>query len=135
MRAAWVLLLPILLFAGCASTQVQTPSGSPEITLSGVRSDQVKPIILNVVINHKLRIKSDTPYSIAVERQTQNIAAGILLSTGYSGMPLERITFMIAEVPGGTRVVADGTFISNAGTAFEKSTPIGLNPPVPTPPH
>src|SRR3954468_7697348 len=58
--------------------------------------------------------------TIVLERPTKNVAADILLSTRLSGSPVDRITFTMAEVSEGTRVVAFGNYVSNAGTAFEK---------------
>lgn len=111
-----------LLVSGCVADKVDTPSGSPELTIADRRPDQIKPILINTLLNRGLRIKADTPYSLAVERPTKDFAATILLSTNFSGPPVERITFVFAEVPGGTRVVVDAAFVSNAGTAYEKQT-------------
>lgn len=114
------LLLSAFMMAACANTEHRTPSGSPEVTILGVRPEQVKPALVNLALNKRLRIKSDSPYLLVVEKETQNIAASILLASRYDTSVIERTSFSVAEVPGGTRVVADSTFITNSGSAFER---------------
>lgn len=120
--AVAAILMPLM--ASCASSPPpQTASGRPEVTIHGWRPDQAKSALVNAALNRHMLIKSDSPYQLVVERPTQNIAASVLLSTPAHGPPVERYSFAIAEVSGGTRIVADATFVSNAGTAFENATP------------
>lgn len=106
--------------AGC-QTAVDTASGSPEVTIPGIRPDQVKPVIVGQMLNTRLRIKTDTQYSLVFEKPEENIGMNVLFATGF-GPPVHRVNFAIAEVPGGTRIVADSSTISNSGTAFERKT-------------
>ena len=105
--------------AGCA-TKIETPSGRPEVTLPRIDPGQAKAALLNIMVNSGFRVAKDSQFQIAFERPTQNMAATLLLSTGYSGAPNERLSFDIAPAPGGVRVIGDSALVSNAGTAFEK---------------
>ncbi len=120
----WVAALVLMpLLAGCATQEgPRTASGSPEVTITGARAEQVKPAIVNAMLNSGLRIKSDTTYNIVFEKQDTNMASAIIFGTGY-GPPVHRVTFAVAEVPGATRIVADSATFSNAGTAFERRGP------------
>ena len=110
-----------LALAGCRKGSAPTASGSPEITVSGVRADQVKGAIVHRMMNSGLRIKNNSAYSLVFEGRWPNEIANVLLMTGY-GDPVERVSFAIAETSGGTRVVADRKLVSNAGSGFERST-------------
>src|SRR5437868_4254636 len=118
-----VMIFTIAFFAASCATnpQPQTASGSPEVTIAGAKPEHVKPILLNTVLNRRLRIKSDSPFLLVVEKETDNLVADIFLSSKYDNRVIERTSFTIAEVPAGTRIVADATFITNAGSAFERS--------------
>lgn len=122
MRRAATILAAMTALCGCATAPpIQTASGSPEVTIPGASAEKIKPVIINAMLNRRLRIKSDTPYSIVVEKQTEDFTTQLLLGTAY-GPPIERVTFAIAEIAGGTRIVADASMVSNAGTAFERQT-------------
>lgn len=105
--------------AGCQTAQMDTASGGPEVTIRGARPDQIKPAIVSAMLNTRLRIKSDTQYSLVFEKQDDSVMMAALFGTGY-GPPVHRVSFAIAEVPGGTRVVADSVIISNAGSGYER---------------
>jgi hypothetical protein len=101
----------------------QTPSGSPEVTINGAAPDRAKAALMNVVLNRGLRVKSETGHSLVVEQTTSNTAAQILSSANNGRSAVERVSFALAPVPGGTRIVADSTYVTKPGTAFEESTP------------
>jgi hypothetical protein len=115
-----------LLAGGCmtaGSGAPQTASGSPEVTMRGVAPDRAKAALMNAVLNRGLRVKSDTTYSLVVEQPTRNTAASILNTTNSGVAPVERVSFAITPIAGGTRIVADSSFVTKPGTAFEENTP------------
>ncbi len=114
-----------LLCTGCQTDKMATASGSPEVTIANARPDQIKPAIVSAMLNTGLRIKADSQYNIVFEKREENLFVGVFFGTGY-GPPVHRVSFAIAEVPGGTRVVADSAIIINPGTAFENR---GVNVP------
>ena len=109
----------VYLVGGLTQTP-QTASGSPEIVVRGAKPDRVKAALVNAALNRHLRMKSDSANMVVFERETTNIAASVLLSTRMSGAPVDRMSFTLVDVPEGTRVVAFGGFVSNAGTGFEQ---------------
>lgn len=100
--------LAALLLAGC-QTDAATPSGSPEITVSG-RPDQVKPAVVNAALNRGMKMRGDTAYTATFERPWGGTAGSHLVGTMLSSdlsPAIERMTFSFAEAGSGTRVVLD----------------------------
>lgn len=111
-----------LLAGGCmTSGSAPTASGSPEVTMRAP-PDRAKAALMNVVLNRGLRVKSDSAYSLIVEQETKSTAARVLTATD-SSTPVERVSFNIAPVAGGTRIVADSSYVTKPGTAFEQQVP------------
>jgi hypothetical protein len=96
-----------LMLAGCQTDQRPTASGSPEITIAGAKSDQVKPLIVNAGMNRGMKLKNDTPYQITFEQPWGGSVASAALADAMVGASLERLTFSVAESGTGTRVVLD----------------------------
>lgn len=109
MRIARFAIVGALALAGC-QTDAPTASGSPEITVTGARPEQVKPLLLNSALNRGMKLRSDTTYQLTFERPwggaVQSALVGALISTN-AGNVTERLSFSIAEANGGTRVVLD----------------------------
>jgi len=76
------------------------------------------------MIDKGYRIVKDDPFSLTVEKPVDNAAAVILLSTSAGGPPVARVTYTVAQIDNGTRVVADMALIQNAGMAFERRTDV-----------
>jgi hypothetical protein len=115
------LLLSVLL-AGCATGVVHnTPSGRPEITITGKVGKVAAGEITNMMVDRGYNVKSSTDNLMVFEKPLQG-AASILLASNYDVTPVGRVTFNIIENPTATRVVASLAAITNAGSAFEKST-------------
>jgi hypothetical protein len=116
-------VIAALFLAGC-QTDTPTASGSPEVTIRGVRPDQAKPQLVNAILNKGLRIKSDSPYQIVTERQMGGIGGaavlGALLTSDASDV-IERFSFSIAEAGGGTRIVLDRYMVKYPGTGRESA--------------
>lgn len=107
--------------AACQTVQPPaTASGRPEVTIPGASPAKVKAAILSGMLDKGYRLTKDDTYSLTVEKQVEDTAAVILLSSGAGGPPIARVTYTVAEIGDGTRVVSDMALISNAGMAFER---------------
>lgn len=118
-------LLAAMVLSGCASLPPpQTPSGKPELMLSGVDAACVRSRMANALVNQGYGIKTMNDYSIIAERKVTSGAAAFLYSTPMSGSPNERLTITMIPQGNSMRMVMDMAYVSNAGTGFEKLTPI-----------
>jgi len=105
---------------------IQTASGQPEITLSNVDVQCVRSGFLNLLVNQRFAVKSATDLQIVAGKVTDNFSAALLLGTQFSGAPEDRITILFVPLAdSGLRVIVSEQYVSNAGTGFEKPTPIG----------
>ncbi|MCJ2043000.1 hypothetical protein MKK58_00300 [Methylobacterium sp. J-078] len=131
---AWGEVMRLRVFAAAAAMTVlgacqtvqppATASGRPEVTIPGADPARVKSAILSGMIDKGYRIVKDDPFSLTVEKPVENFAAVLLLSTNAGGPPVARVTYTVAQIDNGTRVVADMALISNAGMAFERRTDV-----------
>ena len=109
-----------LALAGCTDVEPpQTASGRPEVTIAHASPDKVKGTIISLMLDKGYRLDHDSPYELVFAKQTDNLAAAVLLSTKMGGLPDVRVTYTIAEIGVGTRVVAGMEVVSNPGTGFE----------------
>ncbi|MCH8039367.1 MAG: hypothetical protein IH977_03370 [Nitrospinae bacterium] len=124
----FIVLVAGALLSGCATVPpANTPSGNPEVTLSGVRADCVRSGFLNILVNQGYAIHKTTDTQIVGGRRTKNFAAGLFLGTRFGGDPEERLTVLF--IPQGTPdtirvVLTSAAYVSNQGTGFEKVHPI-----------
>lgn len=120
-------LIPLLhLLASCATVPpMQTASGRPEVTITGVDKKQIINTIANDFVNAGCQIRSMNDFSIVVGRESQNLAANLLLGSKYDPTVEERTSFQLLDTQGGVRVLGNISFITNPGSAFEK--PVDLS--------
>ena len=60
-------------------------------------------------------------FSIVVGHESQNIAVNLLLGSQHDPTVQERTSFQLLDVQGGVRVLGSIAFITNPGSAFEKT--------------
>ena len=105
----FALVIACAVLTGC-QTESATPSGRHEVTIQSMNPDQAKPKLVNAMLNDGRRLKSETPYQVVFEKPWGNVVGaavvGALVSTDASSA-VERLSLYIAEVDGGTRIVAD----------------------------
>lgn len=125
-RANFVFLLTITFVLGSCATLVKhnTPSGRPEVVISGKVGKQVQSEIMNLMLNNRYNVKSSTDNLLVFERPIENVLTAVLLGSKYDSTPAARITFNIIEMADSTRVVASFTAVTNPGSAFERITPM-----------
>ncbi len=118
------LILSVLLFTACASTQIthDTPSGKPEVTISGKVASQVKPEIINFMINDSFDMKSSTDTILIFEQLSNDLLVSAMFGSKYDALPASRVTYNIIEMADTTRVVVSFAIVTNPGSAFERIT-------------
>jgi hypothetical protein len=122
-RAATItgLGLAVLALVGCAApAAMDTPSGKAEVTIEGVSPEQVKPLLVNEMLNRKYTISHDSPYLLGFDKPTDSILVSALVGTGYDSTPNVRVSYTLAQIGHETRVIADLAVIGNPGSAFEQ---------------
>lgn len=127
------LIFPALLaiaLAGCATVPPpSTASGKLEMMLNNVRVDCARSELANTLVNGGYSIKSNSEYQIVAGRITNNAFAAAMLGTSAGGAPEERVTLTLIPQSDSDalRVIFDGGYISNPGTAFESVQPVGAS--------
>lgn len=115
--------------AGCAPVQtipvhsVNTPSGRPEVTFTGVTKKQImdKLVATRVAIAAGIKVKSANEYSLVFENSS-NTAPGVASILGPQFIePAGRVTYSMLDVDGGIKVIATIEVISSPGTAIEST--------------
>lgn len=120
-RKASYYLLFALLLSGCATTSaLNTPTGKPEVTISGVSADEVASAIINKMIDSGYNVTSTDNRMLVFEKPLKNFVAMFVYGSNYDRQPNARITFNINQFENKTRVVASFATITNPGSAFEK---------------
>ncbi len=126
MMVSTLMLAVASVATACATgTPIQTASGRPDVTMHNVDVACVKAGFLNGLLNDGYTVRESTDTRIVVGRPSRNTMANVLLSTGYSGSPEERVIVTMVTNGNDLRVVFEGAYVSNQGTAFEKVQPIG----------
>lgn len=127
MKDTILALFVSLLFvaAGCATPIMHlTPSGRPEVTVTGRVGEQVVARITDRMLNSGYNVKTATKTLMVFEKPIDNVLAAALLGSRYDSTPAARITYTIIETDASTRVVASLAAITNPGSAFERVTPM-----------
>jgi hypothetical protein len=130
-----ILALPLFCayLAGC-QTDSSASSGHLEVTIQNMMPEQVKPQLVNAMINEGGRLRNDSTYLVTFERPRGDAASaaliGALVSTeGVSA--IERLAFSIAEARNGTRIVVDRYMVTVGSFGREDIRPansFGLEP-------
>lgn len=104
-----------------------TASGRPEIFLKGVSPQRVRAAIIDRGMATGWTLDKDSENSISLIKKADNALASILLASEYDVNVMDRLRFTIAGIEGGTKVYLSEEFVTNHGSAFEKTTPLHNN--------
>ena len=121
-------LVIALVLAGCAapnhsSKAVNTPSGRPEVTFTGVTKKQIadKLVATRTAVAPGIKVKVANEYSLVFENSS-NTAPGVASILGPQLVePAGRVTYSMLDVEGGIKVIATIEVISSPGTAIEST--------------
>jgi hypothetical protein len=121
MKTAATVLLSIALAACAAPQPLQTPTGRPEVTISGVTKHQVSDAIVAGALEKGSAVKSVTDYEVVIARRDDNaIGTNLLFGSRYDGVPEVRMHLGMVDVTGGVRVFGRAEVVTNPGSAFER---------------
>jgi hypothetical protein len=126
-------LFVVLALASCAlgactastpsnTSNLGTPSGHPEVTISRITPDKVKAALVPKMIDKGFQVTKDTQFELAFDRPLDDKQAQAILGSKAKGTPHGRITYSIEQVGDDVRVVADLAVVTNPGRASERST-------------
>lgn len=105
--------------AACAGTG--TASGKPDVVLHAVDRGCFRNTFLAGAVDDGWRVVQAGDVQLSFARAARSGVVAALFGTGQ-GLPEERMTMTMIPVAGtgDTRVVVDGAFVGNPGTAFEQ---------------
>ena len=126
-RIAAVVLLCLGVVSCAPPVTHQTASGRPEVTIATTNVDAVKGALISVMINGGYSITRESHYLLAFDRPVDNVLAAALLGSQYDSTPNARISYTVARIQSGIRVVADLAIVTNPGSAFERHTNMNAN--------
>jgi len=107
-----VAFLPLFLLGGCQMGSQPTASGSPEITVQQQKPDQVRLKLVNLLLSQgrRLNIRGNSSYQVEFERKR-------------AGDVIERLSFSMAEIGTGTRIVVDRYIVRYSLSGRESTDP------------
>jgi hypothetical protein len=123
MRWIHMLLVASIAVAGCATppAPLSTPSGRPEVTITGVSKKQVADAIVAGALARGSQIKSVNEYAVVLTQRVHgNLGASLAYGSRYDSTPEVRVTLNMVDVSGGVKVYARGEMVTNPGSAFER---------------
>jgi hypothetical protein len=120
-----ILLAAYITFAsiGCATPpeRLATPSGMPEIVISGTS----KKLIIDTIVNDKLssgfKVISTSEYSLVVAKDIDDFAARAAYGSNYNRIPEARSTYSLVDVPGGVKLFVRAAMVTNPRSPYEKT--------------
>lgn len=112
----------LLCLTGCAAP-LKTASGRPEVVIENVSRRQVFDFAVAEGSRNGFEIRDVSEYHLVMgKRDQKNIGAAMLFGSQYDTIPEIRLTFTAVEQPSGVMLRANGSVITNPGSAFERQT-------------
>lgn len=95
-----------------------------ESTIANSTSAAVRPQLVGAMMTRGYHVAQESQSFIVFEKPADNAAAMFLFGTRMNMVPVSRVSFTMADMAGGTRIMGDSAIIANAGTAFERRNDI-----------
>jgi len=115
-------ILALIFLCACAIKPLPTASGRPEVTFPPSMSvAQVRDLLVNHFANRGFDIKRSDQHSLLFTRIDDSVGARLVFGTRFGGNPELRINATTVQTEDGIRVILGPSYVSNPGTAFEKS--------------
>jgi len=119
-----IFLALTLSLAACAQpVNYQTASGRPE-RLFNAPPERVRAALATELVNRGYQIIRESESVIEGQKTSDNVWANMLMGSQWDPTVKVRATYTIIPSGSGTRVVGDLAIVGNAGTAFERVTPM-----------
>ncbi len=111
----------VFLLAGCVPLQpLQTPSGRPEVTISGVTKKQVLDLLVTEMLANGVQVKQVNEYGAVFGKPDDSFTGALLFGSRYDSTPEMRLTFNVVELSDAIRVFCNAAMVTNPGSAFER---------------
>jgi hypothetical protein len=114
---------------GCAiGSSLQTPTGPPEVTISGgTEKKQIMDILINEALAQGFQVGQTGDYDSNVifsRRIVSDFGSSILPGSRFDVFPEVRLTVSFIDVAGGIRVICDGVMLTDPVSTFAGVTDI-----------
>ena len=83
--------------------------------------------MIDRAVAHGWTLEHETENGLSFTKQSDNVAASILLGSTYDPNVIDRVRITTVALDGGTKVYATEELVSNHGSAFERITPLHNN--------
>lgn len=113
-----------LVGCGTPPKKLNTTSGNPEITISGVTKKQVIDLIVEGKLSDGFELKSVNDYSVVVGRDVDDFAAKVAYGSDYDRTPEARSTYNLVKTATGVKVFVRSEMITNPDSQYEKRTDV-----------
>lgn len=125
MKKIVLVLLTVAVLSGCATVQpIPTGSGMPEVTICGVRKNEVMEKFAAGLSMKGVNIRNTSNYQIVVGKPVDNPLIAALYGSKYDSTPEARIIFTFADINNCTYIGARLQIVTNPGSGFERITDI-----------
>lgn len=106
---------------GCASAPVRlaTPSGLPEIAISGVTKKQIVDFVVGDKLAAGFEIRSVDDYSLVIARDIDDFSARALYGSDFDRTPEARITYNLVDNNDGVKIFVRSEMVTNPQSRFE----------------
>ena len=113
----------ISISTGCATSpeKLTTPSGKPEITISGTSKKSIIDTIINDKLTAGFKILSTNEYSVVIARDIDDFAAKAAYGSNFNRIPEARITYNLVDVPGSVKVFVRSEMVTNPRSPYENT--------------
>jgi len=111
----------LLFITGCVSP-LNTPSGCPEVFISGASAQTVSNHLVSAWIGAGYSVEQQTASSILLTRDADDIATQLFFGSEFNTTPQCQLRLNIVPVGMSTKVVANYAVVTNPGSAFAKRT-------------
>ncbi len=117
-----LLILPFFLSACATPVTHSTPSGKPEVTISGVSKSTVKDALTDMMMDNQYTLTTSSESMLIFDRPIENSAMAYMFSSKLNRNPTFRVSYNVASTKKGIRVIADYNAVSNPGSGYENKT-------------
>ena len=120
-----ICFISITFLVGCVTTPpLNTRSGRLEVTIYGITKKEFFDAVVQAAAMDGAEIKQTSEYCMTFAKKDKSFTAAMLYGSRYDITPERRGTLTVVEVPGGIRVFATETIVTNPGSAFERVTTV-----------
>lgn len=113
----------LIVTPGCvAPIQHETASGKPEAVVASSDLDDIGSALTTRMLDSGFNLERQSTNLLVFTKESSNLGMSMLYGSKYDSTPAYRITYTLAQVATGTRVLADVAILTNPGSGFERAT-------------